>query len=448
MAQTARVSALLKRSVVAVSTKLSIAVVLGLAAIPLLPHDAASRLGWPGTQTAPIELVAAKRVPLGETSDPTVQLAAARRRQTRERPEPREPEASAAHKNSAISPAAEPPANSAADPKSAPKQALTPPVSEPKADDKSEQAAAAPPKPEGWTDAEVIAALRECVRILAPIASDVELAEPTRHQQCGAPAPVFVKRIGSGASKIEINPPAELNCPMVVSLHAWVEGTLQPAAREALGTTIVRLRNASGYSCRARNGNPLGTDKLSEHALANAIDIAGFITADGRTVDVSRGWGLTERDKREAERVAAARAKDGKEEKPARAPEREAKPEPAKTPQINKKISLIAAKAEAQPPADKSAATKFREAKSGRKTAALERSKSTSDISSDPKAIPAPPSPERETAKKNAEAAFLRRLHKGACSVFGTVLGPEANDLHRDHFHFDLASRRRSALCQ
>jgi hypothetical protein len=32
--------------------------------------------------------------------------------------------------------------------------------------------------------------------------------------------------------------------------------------------------------------------------------------------------------------------------------------------------------------------------------------------------------------------------------VFGTVLGPEANDLHRDHFHFDLASRRRSALCQ
>ena len=88
MAQTARVSALLKRSVVAVSTKLSIAVVLGLAAIPLLPHDAASRLGWPGTQTAPIELVAAKPVPLGEASasDPT--------RPARRRPAP--PDARAA----------------------------------------------------------------------------------------------------------------------------------------------------------------------------------------------------------------------------------------------------------------------------------------------------------------------------------------------------------------
>ena len=69
-------------------------------------------------------------------------------------------------------------------------------------------------------------------------------------------------------------------------------------------------------------------------------------------------------------------------------------------------------------------------------------------MSADPKAIPAPPKPEHDDAKKSAEAGFLRRLHKGACGVFGTVLGPEANEMHRDHFHFDLASRRRSALCQ
>ena len=44
--------------------------------------------------------------------------------------------------------------------------------------------------------------------------------------------------------------------------------------------------------------------------------------------------------------------------------------------------------------------------------------------------------------------AFLRRLHKGACGTFGTVLGPEANEAHRDHFHFDLAARRRNAFCE
>ena len=46
------------------------------------------------------------------------------------------------------------------------------------------------------------------------------------------------------------------------------------------------------------------------------------------------------------------------------------------------------------------------------------------------------------------EGHFLRRLHTGACGNFGTVLGPEANEAHRNHFHLDLAQRRRSAFCE
>jgi hypothetical protein len=46
------------------------------------------------------------------------------------------------------------------------------------------------------------------------------------------------------------------------------------------------------------------------------------------------------------------------------------------------------------------------------------------------------------------EAQFLRRLHKGACGIFGTVLGPEANEAHRNHFHFDMATRKRNAFCE
>lgn len=36
-------------------------------------------------------------------------------------------------------------------------------------------------------------------------------------------------------------------------------------------------------------------------------------------------------------------------------------------------------------------------------------------------------------------AALLRRLRDGACRVFSTVLTPDYNDAHRDHFHFDGA---------
>lgn len=35
---------------------------------------------------------------------------------------------------------------------------------------------------------------------------------------------------------------------------------------------------------------------------------------------------------------------------------------------------------------------------------------------------------------------FLRALHKAACGRFSVVLGPDANALHHDHFHFDMGS--------
>ncbi|RVT95165.1 extensin family protein [Sphingomonas crocodyli] len=35
---------------------------------------------------------------------------------------------------------------------------------------------------------------------------------------------------------------------------------------------------------------------------------------------------------------------------------------------------------------------------------------------------------------------FLRSLHKAACGRFAVVLGPDANALHADHFHFDMGN--------
>ena len=43
---------------------------------------------------------------------------------------------------------------------------------------------------------------------------------------------------------------------------------------------------------------------------------------------------------------------------------------------------------------------------------------------------------------------FLRAAHSSACRRFGTVLGPEANEAHRNHFHLDMAERKRSNYCE
>jgi hypothetical protein len=42
----------------------------------------------------------------------------------------------------------------------------------------------------------------------------------------------------------------------------------------------------------------------------------------------------------------------------------------------------------------------------------------------------------------------MRELHAGACGLFGTVLGPDADRYHKGHFHFDTARHRSGPYCR
>lgn len=57
---------------------------------------------------------------------------------------------------------------------------------------------------------------------------------------------------------------------------------------------------------------------------------------------------------------------------------------------------------------------------------------------------PAAPSGAEDEAAR-ARDAFLRAVHRGACGPFTTVLGPDSDAAHLDHFHLDLARRRGGA---
>jgi len=50
--------------------------------------------------------------------------------------------------------------------------------------------------------------------------------------------------------------------------------------------------------------------------------------------------------------------------------------------------------------------------------------------------------------KNYRDKRALKKLHATACGPFGTVLGPEADRFHRDHFHFDTARYRSGAYCK
>jgi hypothetical protein len=87
---------------------------------------------------------------------------------------------------------------------------------------------------------------------------------------------------------VAMKPAATLACPIVSALDRWLADSVQPAAMRWFGARVVEIRQISAYSCRGMNGNSRA--HISEHAFGNALDIAAFTLADGRTVTVKNGW--------------------------------------------------------------------------------------------------------------------------------------------------------------
>jgi len=74
--------------------------------------------------------------------------------------------------------------------------------------------------------------------------------------------------------------------------------------------------------------------------------------------------------------------------------------------------------------------------------------KASAEQPSEGAAAPAPKAAPLPDPLTLPEAKFLRHVHRGACDEFTTVLGPEANDVHRTHLHLDLQDRHALNVCQ
>lgn len=126
----------------------------------------------------------------------------------------------------------------------------------------------------------------------------------------------------------------EMTCRTALALSVWRRQSLEPAAREILGSDVVRIDHMGAYACRNVNNGGVST-RMSAHAQAAALDFAGVRLRDGRRIAVTDDWN-------------------------GEAP----------------------------------------------------------------------------------EARFLRRIRDDACRIFGTVLSPDYNAVHRDHLHLEATDTR------
>ncbi len=79
----------------------------------------------------------------------------------------------------------------------------------------------------------------------------------------------------------------DMQCPLSIASHLWLQEINQIALDE-MGRTITGILHYGTYSCRKQNGNNSG--QWSEHAFANAWDVAGFELSDGRMIIVKSDW--------------------------------------------------------------------------------------------------------------------------------------------------------------
>jgi hypothetical protein len=203
---------------------------------------------------------------------------------------------------------------------------------------KSPEPAGPPLPPDKWTAAEVQAGVLDCDRRLSSLRVLFDRLDPIKEGACGSPAPIRLRGFDTGqAPALAFSPAPTVSCKLTEALRRWFNDVVQPKAIAHFTAAIVRVTNLSAYNCRSRYAD--STQRLSQHAYANAIDISEFITAKGERISVLDDWNSS-----------------------------------------------------------------------------------------------------------GERSAFLHDIHDGACEIFGTTLGPEANEAHKNHFHLDMIDRQRP-LC-
>ncbi|MCW3847055.1 extensin family protein [Sphingomonas sp. LB-2] len=82
-----------------------------------------------------------------------------------------------------------------------------------------------------------------------------------------------------------------MRCGLARTFIGWVRNAVAPAAYQILGSELVKVESFGTYSCRGIVGNgEAAAQKISEHGLANAVDISGFVLRDDRRITVEEGW--------------------------------------------------------------------------------------------------------------------------------------------------------------
>ncbi|TCP72691.1 extensin family protein [Sphingomonas sp. PP-CE-1G-424] len=102
---------------------------------------------------------------------------------------------------------------------------------------------------------------------------------------CGLAGTVKLVDIGVPVANL-----TAVRCGAARAFIGWTRNAVAPAAYQMLGSELARVDSMGSYACRNVVGSTRGPTRRSGHAIANAIDVGGFVLKDGRRITVLNDW--------------------------------------------------------------------------------------------------------------------------------------------------------------
>lgn len=127
----------------------------------------------------------------------------------------------------------------------------------------------------------------QCLARLGQLGADYT-AVPDRYldEGCAILGTVQLASLPSDSASLAVTNLGPVTCEVSQAFTGWARYGVDRAARQILGSPVRSIETMGSFSCR----NVAGTTRRSAHATGAAIDIAGFVLADGRRITVKSGW--------------------------------------------------------------------------------------------------------------------------------------------------------------
>lgn len=124
-----------------------------------------------------------------------------------------------------------------------------------------------------------------CLKTLGGLAIVEERPPIAGPNGCGATDAVRLQAvIGVSGERIALEPAADLRCGMAEAVVRWVREDVAPTLREN-AAPLKAIGAATSYQCRPRNH--VAGALLSEHGLANALDVIAMRLTDGTVLNLT-----------------------------------------------------------------------------------------------------------------------------------------------------------------